>query len=186
MPTNQSPPLNTKCDGGSLVAVVLCYYSAQFNVRSTMSIEISKNATPSEVFFSFLKAIDNRDGEGSWAMLSQSTQELFAALFGMMDSFVDGFVDATKEAFGAEEPKEGCDPMPDMSDGKTMWVKLITEGKEEEKPGFNLKDVTVKSEEVGDTEAHLTLVDKDGKEQKVDLVKEGGAWKLLLATPGGQ
>jgi hypothetical protein len=66
-----------------------------------------------------------------------------------------------------------------------MWVKLITEGKEEEKPGFNLKDVTVKSEEVGETEAHLTLVDKDGKEQKVDLVKEGGAWKLMLVEPGG-
>jgi hypothetical protein len=67
-----------------------------------------------------------------------------------------------------------------------MWVKLITEGEEEAKPGFSVKNATIKSEEVGDTEAHLTLEDKDGKEQKVDLVKEGGAWKLLLATPGGQ
>jgi hypothetical protein len=151
-----------------------------------MSTELNKDSTPREVFLGFLSAIDNRDGEGSWAMLSQPTQELFSALFGMMDTFVDGFVDATKEAFGAEEPKEGCDPIPELGDGKTMWVKLITEGKEEEKPGFNLKDVTVKSEEVGENEAHLTLVDKDGKEQKVDLVKEDGAWRLQLMEPGGQ
>ncbi len=151
-----------------------------------MSADINMSATPRQVFFGFLNAIENRDGEGSWNLLSQSTQELFAAMFAMMDSLVDGFVDATKEITGAGEPKEGCEPVPDMSDGKTMWVKLITEGKEEEKPGFNLKDVTVKSEDIGETEAHLLLVDKDGKEQKVDLVKEGGAWKLLLATPGGQ
>ncbi len=150
-----------------------------------MSAELKPDTTPSEVFWGFMKAIENRDGEGSWNLLSQSTQELFAALFGMMDSFVDGFVDAAKEITSAEEPKEGCAPPLDFGDGKTMWIKLITEGKEEEKPGFNLKDVTVKSEEVGESEAHLLLVDKDGKEQKVDLVKEGGAWKLLLATPGG-
>ncbi len=81
----------------------------------------------------FYAAIENRDGEGSWNLLSQSTRELFGAMFAMMDSFVDGFVDAAKEITGAEEPKKGCDPMPDLSDGKTMWVKLITEGKEEEK-----------------------------------------------------
>ncbi len=44
----------------------------------------------------------------------------------------------------------------------------------------------MKSEDIGETEAHLLLVDKDGKEQPVDLVKEDSAWKLLLATPGGQ
>jgi len=151
-----------------------------------MSEEMNKNATPSEVFWAFLKAIENRDGEVSWNLLSQATQELFAAMFAMMDSFVDGFVDAAKEITGTEETKEGCAPPPELSDSKTMWVKLITEGEEESKPGFSVKDATIKSEEVGEDEAHLTLLDKDGKEQKVDLVKEGGAWKLVLAEPGGQ
>ena len=150
-----------------------------------MSGEIKENATPADVFWGFMDAIKNRDGETSWNMLSQATQEIFAAMFALVDSFADGFVEAAKEVTGATAPKEDCDPLPELSDGKTMWVKLIAEGKEESKPGFALQDVTMKSEEVGEKEAHLLLVDKDGKEQKVDLVKEGGAWKLVLAEPTG-
>jgi hypothetical protein len=151
-----------------------------------MSEALSKNATPREIFLGFLSAIENRDGETSWNLLSKSSQELFGAMFALMDGFADAFVDTAKEAFGAEEPKEGCDPIPELGDGKTMWVNLITKGKQEEMPANNMKDMTIKSEEVGDTEAHLMVTDKDGKEDKVDFIKEDGVWKLFLAGPGGQ
>lgn len=151
-----------------------------------MSEVLSDDATPRQVFLAFLQAIENRDGEGSWNLLSKSSQELFGAMFALMDGFADAFTDAAQEAFDVTKPADDPGPFPGMSDGKTMWVKLITEGKEKEKPGFNIKDATVKSEEIGESEAHLLVVGSDGKEQPVNLVKEDGAWKLLLAEPGGQ
>jgi hypothetical protein len=151
-----------------------------------MSEALSKDATPREVFLGFLAAIENRDGETSWNLLSKSSQELFGAMFALMDGFTNAFVDTAEEAFGVTQPPDDPGPFPGMSDGKSMWVNLITKGKEEDNPANNLKDMSIKSEEVGETEAHLIVVDKDGKENKMDFVKEDGAWKLFLAGPGGQ
>jgi hypothetical protein len=151
-----------------------------------MSETSSIDATPKEVFMAFLQAIENRDGETSWNYLSKSSQELFGAMFALMDGFADAFTDAAEDTLGVTKPADDPGPFPGMEDGKTMWVKLITEGKEEEKPGFNIKDATVKSEEVGEDEAHLIIAGSDGEEQPVDLVMEDGAWRLQLAQPGAE
>lgn len=141
---------------------------------------IIEQDSPGNAFKRFMQLLMERDGEGSWKLLSKISQEQFSFAAAIIGGFAESFTEGVKEAFGADSNTEP-DPLAGMSDGKTFWVTIITEGKEEGNPADKLRGSTVVSETISGETAVIIIRDKAGKEDSVDIIFEEGLWKVNLA-----
>jgi hypothetical protein len=144
-------------------------------------VEISNNYSPVETFKHFVQLLENHNGESSWMLLSNDSQEQLNMMAALIGGFAQSFTEGIIEAFDADsDSKPGT--FPSISDGKTFWVTIITEGKEEGNPASKLKDCSVVSESISEDTAIIIIRDKAGKEDKVDLIREDGIWKINMAA----
>jgi len=126
---------------------------------------------PKASFNDFVAAIKAKDAEKSWNLLSKGTQDSFNKMYDMI------------KGLAAMSP-EGAKELEGVTDGKSFWKKAITEA---DKGGDMVKEfenVTVTKEEVNGDKAVLT-VKKGDKEEKINMVKEGGKWLLDMSQEMG-
>lgn len=128
---------------------------------------------PKASFMDFANAIKAKDAEKSWNLLSKATQDSFNSMYEMI------------KGLAAMSP-EGAKELEGVTDGKGFWKKAITESEKAGGPDLSKQfaDVSVTNEVVNGDKATLTV--KSGeKEEKIEMVKEGGNWKVDMSKSMG-
>jgi hypothetical protein len=127
---------------------------------------------PKASFNDFAAAIKAKDAEKSWNLLSKGTQDSFNKMYDMI------------KGLAAMSP-EGAKELEGVTDGKSFWKKAVTSA---DAAGADMtkefENVTVTKEEVNGDKAILTVKSGD-KEEKINMIKEGGAWKLDMSQEMG-
>ncbi len=122
---------------------------------------------PKASFNDFVAAVKAKDAEKSWNLLSKGTQDQFNKMYDMI------------KGLAAMSP-EGAKELEGVTDGKGFWAKAM---KEADKGGDMMKqfeNVSVTKEEVNGDKAVLTVKSGD-KEEKINMVKEGGKWLVDMS-----
>lgn len=128
---------------------------------------------PKASFMDFVNAVKAKDAEKSWNLMSKATQDSFNAMFEMV------------KGLAAMSP-EGAKQIEGVTDGKGFWKKVITESEAAGGPDLSKEfaNVSVTNEAVNGDKATLT-VKKGDKEDKVEMIKEGGNWKVDMSKSMG-
>jgi hypothetical protein len=126
---------------------------------------------PKASFNDFVAAIKAKDAEKSWNLLSKGTQDSFNKMYDMI------------KGLAAMSP-EGAKELEGVTDGKSFWKKAITEGDKNGDMVKEFENVSVTKEEVNGDKAILTVKSGD-KEEKINMVKEGGKWLLDMSQEMG-
>jgi hypothetical protein len=119
---------------------------------------------PKASFNDFVAAIKAKDAEKSWNLMSKGTQDSFNKMYDMI------------KGLAAMSP-EGAKELEGVTDGKSFWKKAIAEGDKSGDMTKQFENVSVTKEEVNGDKAVLTVKSGD-KEEKINMIKEGGKWLL--------
>ncbi len=124
--------------------------------------------TPKQAFNDFVTALKTCDGEKSWALLSNASQDSFNQLYAMLAGMMEGAGEGTGEMAG-------------VTSGKTLWIKAISEsGNSGMDMSSAFENMTVTGEAITGYKATLSV--KNGTTvEKIDLVNENGMWKLDMS-----
>lgn len=133
---------------------------------------------PSETFESFVKALENEEYEKAFNYVSESSLE--ESRIQLKASLVKA------KAFISMMPAEAVEQivkMEELANGSAedFFAGMMKMAAEESEELFVSQEI-LKEEIKGDT-ATLWHKDEDGKEDKVELVKEGGKWVMLFTSP---
>lgn len=126
---------------------------------------------PKASFNDFVAAVKAKDAEKSWNLLSKGTQDSFNKMYDMI------------KGLAAMSP-EGAKELEGVTDGKSFWKKALTEADKGGDMAEQFANATVTKEEVNGDKAILTVKSGD-KEEKINMIKEGGAWKLDMSQEMG-
>jgi hypothetical protein len=129
-----------------------------------------------QVFTDFQAALKQRDGARLWDLLAEdSRQDADRRAKGLKDDFAKA--DEAKRAEMEKNLELPAHALP-ILDGKGYLKSKQFFGKYHEVPDSKLKDIAVKGDK-----AQLNYVEEDGDEERLQLVREQGHWKLLVEMP---